>query len=121
MAKLLPGRFYEFHAERITSRPGQPITSVLGSEIGPEVSRENAARQVREGMDVYTLNKQDAYRLAANLHSRAPRGDPAENEAYYPHYHPGNLPHKYDATRPGRKRCTIGPGHVFFGTRGQTS
>ena len=32
---ILKGRFYEFHKERIVSRPGAPLASRPGFEIGP--------------------------------------------------------------------------------------
>src|SRR5260370_18770142 len=113
------GRFYEFHGERIVSRAGQPIKAQAGMEIGAESSGEAAARQVREGMDVYTPGKQDAYKLAAKLHAFRPVEHGAENEFYYSHFHPGGIPHQYDPARSGRLRAMVGPGHVFFGDRGQ--
>ena len=121
MPVLTAGRFYEFHGERIVSRAGQPIKTQAGFEIGSEISAETAARQVREGMDVYTLGKQDAYKLAAQLHAFRPVEHGAENEFYYSHFHPGGIAHEYDAARPGRLRAKVGPGHVFFGDRGQGS
>ncbi len=119
MPVFTPGRFYEFHGERIVSRAGQPVRAQVGLEIGPEISRESAAGQVRDGMDVYTPGKQDAYKLAAHLHAFRPVEHGAHNEFYYPHFHPGGLPHEYDRTRPGRLRTKVGPGHVFFGDRVQ--
>jgi hypothetical protein len=117
MPTFLPGRFYEFHVERIISRPGQPIAAVVGAEIGPEIPRESALRQVRDGMDVYTLVKEDAYRLATGIHAARPLEHAPHNLAFYPHFHPGGVPHEYDPARPGRLRTTAGPGHVFFGAR----
>jgi hypothetical protein len=119
MPYFLRGRFYEFHVERVISRPGQPIAAVVGAEIGPEIPTETAFKQVRDGMDVYTLNREDAYRLAARLHAARPLEHPPHDLAYYSHFHPGGVPHEYDPGRPGRLRTNAGPGHVFFGNRGQ--
>lgn len=117
MANFMRGRFYEFHVERVTSRPGQPITTVVGAEIGPEIPKEKAVRQVRQGMDVYTLNKEDAYKLATSVEAPRPLEHNPHNLAFYPHFHPGGVAHEYDPTRPGRLRANVGPGHVFFGNR----
>jgi len=119
MPSFLRGRFYEFHAERVISRPGQPIAAIVGAEIGPEIPAETAFRQVRDGMDVYTVGKEDAYRLAARIHSARPVEHLPHDMAFYPHFHPGSVPHEYDPGRPGRLRAIVGPGHVFFGERGQ--
>jgi hypothetical protein len=56
--------FYEFHAERVVSRPGQPLATKPGIEIGPRITREIALQYAKAGRDVYTLAKEDAYRLA---------------------------------------------------------
>jgi len=61
----LPGEFYEFHKERVISRPGQPLMTVPGAEIGPQISREDAVRRLRAGKDVYTSSKEYAYKLGA--------------------------------------------------------
>jgi hypothetical protein len=37
------GAFYEFHAERIISLPGQPLVTRTGIEIGLQISREAAS------------------------------------------------------------------------------
>ena len=39
------GRFYEFHKERIISRPGAPLETRPGFEVGPEISRADAIRR----------------------------------------------------------------------------
>jgi hypothetical protein len=113
------GVFYEFHKERIVSAPGAPLATREGMEIGPPISWEAAMRRVASGKDVYTLNKQDAYRLASHVaHGRPiqefphtpPIPSPSGREdVYYRHYHPGGL----HPNEPG------GPGHVFFGGRGE--
>ena len=121
MPIFLRGRFYEFHVERVTSRHGQPITTIVGAEVGPEIPPEVAFRQVRHGMDVYTLNREDAYKLAARVHALRPLEHSPHDQAFYPHFHPGGISHQYDAMRPGRLRAIAGPGHVFFGQRGQRS
>jgi hypothetical protein len=112
------GNFYEFHSELVTSRAGQPIVTTVGAEIGPEIAREWALRQVRNGQDVYTLMKEDAYRLASAVFSGRPQEDSAHDEFYYRHFHPGGQHPTLDHDRPGRRRAVAGPGHVFFGERG---
>jgi hypothetical protein len=119
MPPVLRGFFYEFHRQRVISRPGQPIVAMLGVEIGRQVSREEALRQVRSGKDVYTLNKEDAYRLASQLYAGRPAEDDAHGQFYYPHFHPGGEHPELDPSRPGRPKAMAGPGHVFFGERGR--
>jgi hypothetical protein len=113
------GQFYEFHTQRVISHAGQPIVTSLGAEIGPAISREIALRQLRNGKDVYTLNKEDAYQLAVAAFHGRPVGDYAHDEPYYAHFHPGGVHPELDRDRPGRPRAFAGPGHVFFGERGQ--
>ena len=117
MPNFLRGRFYEFHVQRVISRPGQPITAIVGAEIGPEIAAEVAFRQVRDGMDVYTLSRDDAYRLAVRVHGARPLEHLPHDLAFYSHFHPGGVPHDYDPARPGRLRANVGPGHIFFGDR----
>ena len=88
-------------------------------EIGPPITLEDAMSRVSAGHDVYTLGKQDAYRLASHVaHDRPVQEFPhtptgptpsGRQDVYYRHYHPGGL-HPND---PG------GFGHVFFGSRGE--
>ncbi len=118
MAQIISGMFYEFHTRRVISRPGQPVLTIEGVEIGPQISREDAVRQVRGGKDVYTFNKEDAYKLASQLFAGSPVEDAPHGEFYYPHYHPGGVHPDLDHDRPGRPRAIAGPGHVFFGERG---
>lgn len=98
---------------------GQPIAAIVGAEIGPKIPPEVAFRQVREGLDIYTLNREDASKLAARGHAVRPLEHNPHDQAFYPYLHPGGIPHQYDPTRPGRLRATAGPGRVFFGQRGQ--
>lgn len=112
-----PGLYYEFHKERIVSRPGQPLATIPGAEIGPEIEREDAFRRVRAGRDVYTQAQSDAYGLAMSIvnestdaegpHTPPEPSPTGRTDVYYRHYHPGNL-------HPAQG----GPGHVFFGARG---
>jgi hypothetical protein len=117
---VFKGRFYEFHRERVISRPGQPLTRRSGIEIGPEISSEEALRQVGSGKDVYTLGKQEAYRLALQAQNgRAPLEEPphrprnpsptGREDVYFRHFHPGGA-HPTDEG---------GMGHIFFGERGE--
>jgi hypothetical protein len=115
------GRYYEFHRERIVSRPGQPLATRAGLEIGPEIPVEQALTRVQAGKDVYTPGKQDAYRLArdaqdgqAPLEQRPHRpsqpSPTGREDVYFRHYHPGGA-HPTDED---------GMGHVFFGDRGES-
>ena len=116
---VFAGRFYEFEKHRVVSRPGQPLVTRAGIEIGREISREDAFRRVRSGKDVYTPAKQDAYRLATEvqegrtpfeeIHRPKTPSPTGREDVYYRHYHPGGL-------HPGEG----GPGHVFFGERGES-
>jgi len=116
--QIVAGKFYEFHRDRIVSRPGAE-TFLPGVEIGPEIPREDALRRVRAGSrtagrDVYTLFREDAQRLARDAY----HGDPLEEiheakqptrsgrtNVFFAHFHPAGL-HQADG----------GPGHVFFGS-----
>jgi hypothetical protein len=109
------GFFYEFHFERVVSRPGQPLETRVGLEIGPQITRESALSRVRSGGNVYTLLSEDAYRLALQVSPRRPEQDlphdPRESsptgrtDVYFRHYHPGGDHKNY--------------GHIFFGQRGE--
>jgi len=118
MPYLIAGLYYEFHAQRVISRAGQPIETRERIEIGPLISREEARRQVLAGKDVYTPAKRDAYNLVRRLYRTTPVEDPPHEEYYFPHFHPGGVHPKLDHDRPGRRRAISGPGHVFFGFRG---
>jgi hypothetical protein len=127
MKNLLAGTFYEFEAERITSRPGAALHRTPGVEIGRRISVEEAFRQIKAGKSVYTPMKQDAYRLAMRVaesrifknrdeqtydepphRPRFPTRS-GRHEVYFQHYHPAGA-------HPSDHR---GPGHVFFGDRGE--
>jgi len=121
MAAIVAGKFYEFHKERIISRPGAPIVKRPGLEVGPEISRADALLRLRRKGDVYTHTRQDAKVLATDAFpGRAfPKFEPphapekptphGREDVYFPHFHPGGL-HPSDAG---------GLGHVFFGERGE--
>ena len=118
---LLKGKFYEFHKQRIVSRPGAQITKRPGLEVGPEIHRADAIQRLKRKGDIYTLSRQDAKSLATDAFpGRVPpkfetphRPDEptahGREDVYYPHFHPGGL-HPNDAG---------GLGHVFFGERGE--
>ena len=113
------GEYYEFHKERIVSRPGAPLDTRPGLEIGPLITRAEALRRVLIGGDVYTLQRSDAKQLAKDVLPNKPEFDrphtpgpgttrTSREDVFYPHFHPGGV-----HPRGG------GPGHVFFGKRGQ--
>jgi hypothetical protein len=109
------GTFYEFHVERIISRPGQPLDTRPGFEIGPLISKETALEQVKAGKNVYTLAAEDAYRLSMQVTPgkpvpegphHPPQASPTGRmDVYFRHYHPGGDHEQF--------------GHVFFGQRGE--
>ena len=119
MIAVFKGHFYEFHRERVISRPGQPLSMRSGVEIGPEISGEEALRQIRSAKDVYTPGKQEAYRLALTASGQTPleesphrpsnRSPTGRQDVYFRHFHPGGV-HPTD---------NRGIGHVFFGKRGE--
>jgi|SRR5436190_24228448 len=113
---VFAGRFYEFHRQRVISRPGQPISTKDGIEVGPPISREEALRQIKAGGDVYTPRKQDAYQLARDAHGRVPVEEihapriPSPTgrvDVYFRHFHPGGIHH------------AAGGAGVYFGARGE--
>ncbi len=116
---VFKGIFYEFHKERVISRPGAPLHTRPGIEIGPEIPREMALTRVRFGKDVYTLLREDAYKLAVQVGLGRPSDDlphepskPTQSkrqDVFYRHFHPG-------CVHPGQSG---GPGHVFYGERGE--
>jgi hypothetical protein len=116
MRKMISaGAFYEFSRERVVSRAGQPIQTKDGVEIGLELSPERALRIVRGGGDVYTMRRQDAYRLALSAHGEPPveeihlpkeRTQSGRKDVYFRHFHPGGVHHQ------------DGGGGVYFGDRG---
>ena len=120
-AIVFAGRFYEFHKERIVSRPGAPVERRPGLEVGPEISRADAIHRLQRKGDVYTLARQDAKVLATDAfpgrvppkfetpHAPSRPTPHGREDVYYPHFHPGGL-HPGDAG---------GLGHVFFGERGE--
>ena len=112
---LIRSAFYEFHAERVISRAGQPLDTRPGIEIGPQISREDALRHAKAGRNVYTLTNEDAYRLAVQVspgkpvqeiphHPTLPSPKGRMN-VYFRHYHPGGDHEQF--------------GHIFFGQRGE--
>jgi len=113
--EVIRGTFYEFHSERVISRPGQPLDTRGGIEVGPVISREVALQHVKAGHDVYTLNSEDAYRLALQVthgkpvqevpHHPRQASPTGRMDVYFRHYHPGGDHEQF--------------GHIFFGRRGE--
>ena len=109
------GYFYEFHKDRAISRPGQPLDTRVGLEIGPPITGEDAFRQAKTGKDVYTFAREDAYKLALQLNPgkpipEGPHAPPkpsttGREDVYFRHFHPGGLHDRF--------------GHIFFGQRGE--
>src|SRR5262245_29738054 len=117
---ILSGRFYEFHRERVVSRPGAVLVTRPGIEIGPEISRELALKRVRGGKDVYTFAKEDDRQLAERVlhgqtldewtHTHRPDAKrTSRDDIFYRHFHPGGI-------HPNAER---GPGHIYYGERGE--
>ena len=115
------GAFYDFYRSRPTNRPGTELTLSDHSEIGNQISEPAALRQVRNGKDVYTPFRADAYRLASSAYDGvAPKWDGAHQSNYFPHYHPGDEhTEKWKRTASeGRPISGDAPGHVYWGNRG---
>src|SRR6266436_5730559 len=103
MTRIFKGSYYEFHKERIISRPDAPVTTRPGCEIGPEISRAAAIFRLRRKDDVYTPASQDAKSLATDAfpgraaptfeppHSPAKPTPKGREDIYFPHYHPGGF------------------------------
>jgi len=116
------GSFYDFYRSKPTNRPGAPLTLTSHSEIGDKLSDRAALRQVRNGKDVYTPFRADAYRLACSAYEGvAPKWDGAHEKNYFPHYHPGDEhTEKWKRTaKEGRPISADAPGHVYWGHRGE--
>lgn len=84
-------------------------------EVGDVISEVKARLQVQNGGDVYTLLKEDAYRLAMSAYS-GPRPvlESGHEDGFFSHYHPGGV---HPAYVPGHPKARGTPGHVFFGER----
>jgi len=101
----ISGKFYEFHRERIVSRPGAAIYQLPGIEIGPEIPKEEALRRVRAGSrtagrDVSTLLREDARRLSREayhgdpieeIHEARQRTRSGRTDVFLAHFHPAGL------------------------------
>jgi len=117
--QVIAGLFYEFHRYRVVSRAGQPIQTKTNVEVGPKIGREDALHQVRNGKDVYTHRRSDAESLAESAYGADPKCDSPHGQAYFPHFHPGGEHPDFPPGQPGRPRAIAGPGHIFFGSRGE--
>lgn len=116
--QLLNGQFYQFHRDRIVSRPGAEPRTLSSVEVGPGIPNEKQAiRQVRLGMDVYTPRPADAYGLATKAYTKTPLHEDAHEDGFFAHYHPGGVHARRFEVRIGRPRAEDGPGHVFYGER----
>ena len=83
-------------------------------EIGEVVSETKARMVLKNGGDVYTLFKEDAYRLAIAAWGAGATLDSGHGPGYFSHYHPGGVHPVYV---PGHPKAKDSPGHVFFGDR----
>jgi len=113
------GLFYEFHRFRVVSRAGQPILTKTNIEVGPIISREDALNQVRNGKDVYTFRKTDAEKLAVSVYGPEPLYEAPTQPSHFQHFHPGGEHPVFPENQEGRPRAIEGPGHIFFGSRGE--
>ena len=103
----LKGEYYEFERSR------------LGMELGRNVAYPHAMTLVRGGRDVYTPNKEDAYKLARSVYPTSAEECFTGQDSHFAHYHPGGLHPEYGKGDPqsfGKARA--GFGHVFFNLRG---
>jgi hypothetical protein len=86
-------------------------------EIGEAITDAKARMRVENGGDVYTLYKEDAYRLAMTAYSGRATLEAPHEPGYFSPYHPGGVHPVYVAGHPKAKKT---PGHVFFGDRDET-
>lgn len=98
---VIAGCFYEF------DRKAQQ------REVGHEIHYSSAVARVRDGRDVYTLRRSDAFRLARACYPMLPAEEPPHSFGYFRHFHAGGL-HQDQDRFAGRG----GPGHIFFRFRG---
>lgn len=101
------GQYYEFDRSR------------FGIELGRNIPPPQAVTLVRGGRDVYTLNKEDAYKLAKSVYGMPPTECFTAHPSHFSHYHPGGMHPQYGKLDPktfGKAR--EGFGHVFFNLRG---
>jgi hypothetical protein len=117
--QIQPGVFYEFHRYRVVSRAGQPIQTKTNVEVGPVISKEEALRQVRNGLDIYTFSRKDAEKLALSAYGIDPALEAPHQPSFFQHFHPGGEHPEYPEGQAGRPRAEQGPGHIFFGSRGE--
>jgi hypothetical protein len=119
MEILQAGLFYEFHRFRVVSRAGQPIQTRTNVEIAPQINREQALQQIRNGKDVYTPRRRDAEKLAISAYGQDPLYEPPHQATFFQHFHPGGEHPEFPEGQQGRPRAEAGPGHIFFGSRGE--
>ena len=100
---VIRGLFYDFDR------------SLFHREVGAVIPEVKARLRVKNGGDVYTLFKEDAYGLAMSAYS-GPRPvlEPGHAGGYFSHYHAGGVHPIYV---PGHPKARDTPGHVFFGKR----
>ena len=83
-------------------------------EIGEAIFESKARMVLNNGGDVYTLFKEDAYRLAIAAWGVRATLDNGHGLGHFSHYHPGGVHPVYV---PGHPKAKGSPGHVFFGDR----
>jgi hypothetical protein len=83
-------------------------------EVGMPILEEKARLHVKNGGDVYTLFKEDAYRLAMTVFGARAILESEDKPGFFSHYHPGGVHPVYV---PGHPKARGTPGHVFFGDR----
>jgi hypothetical protein len=88
--------------------------SALRREVVASVAEEKARLHLKNGGDIYTLYKEDAYRLAMAAYGIRATLDSGHESGYFSHYHPGGVHPVYV---PGHPKAKDTPGHVFFGDR----
>ena len=88
--------------------------TALYREVGAPLFEAKARMILENGGDVYTLFKEDAYRLAIAAWGLRATLNSGHGPAYFSHYHPGGVHPLYV---PGHPKARGTPGHVFFGDR----
>ena len=85
--------------------------SALHREVGATISETKARVILNNGGDVYTLFKEDAYKLAISAWGGRATLDGGHGPGYFSHYHPGGVHPLYI---PGHPKAKSTPATCFL-------
>ncbi len=81
-------------------------------ELGERIEEKRAIENLKQGKDVYTLRRADAFRLARAVFPVVPVEHLPTNAAHFRHFHAGDV-------RKADDEAGVKYGHAFFSTRGE--